>query len=92
MVPEVSVAWIEAGFSLKKEPAGEVTKIKNLESFLSDGGYELSVEYGTAEPSHRYYLLNIPAGDLLFGYDSLLHIPSPSFKASILIGLKQILD
>lgn len=88
MVPEISLAWIEAGFSLKKEPAGDITKVKNLESFLSDGEYELSIEYGTADPSHRYYLLSTAAGGFLFGYDSQLHVPSPSFKASILIGLK----
>ena len=92
MVPEVSVAWIEAGFSLKKEPAGEITKIKNLEAFLEDGGYELSVDYGTADKSHRYYLLTTDAGDFLFGYDSRQHMPHPVYKASIIIGLKLIKD
>lgn len=88
MVPEVSVAWIEAGLSLKKQPAGEITKIKNLESFLADGKCEMSIVYGNADHSHRYYLLSTDAGDWLFGYDSQQHITQPVFKASIIIGLK----
>ena len=88
MVSEISMAWIEAGFSLKKEPAGKITKVKNLESFLSDGKGEMSIEYGNADHSHRYYLLSTDAGDWLFGYDSQHHIPQPVFKASIIIGMK----
>ena len=66
--------------------------VENLEAFLEDGGYELSVDYGTADKSHRYYLLTTDAGDFLFGYDSRQHIPHPVYKASIIIGLKLIKD
>ena len=53
MVTGISISWIQGGFSLKKEPAGYNVKIKNLDAFLTDNGYEMSVEYGNASPSHR---------------------------------------
>ena len=83
MLAEVSIAWIEAGCSLKKEPAGENVKVKNLEAFLVDSGYTMSVEYGTAETTHRYYLLTSGDRKILFGYDAENHQPSPVFKAEI---------
>ena len=83
MLAEVSIAWIEAGCSLKKEPAGENVKVKNIEAFLADNGYTMSVKYGTAEATHRYYLLTSGDRKILFGYDAVNHQPSPVFKAEI---------
>ena len=80
---EVSIAWIEAGFSLKKEPAGEITKIKNLEAYLTDNQCSISAEYGEADTSHRYYILTSADNKYIFGYDSEVHQPSPVFKAVI---------
>ena len=90
MLTEVSVAWIEAGCSLKKVPAGETVRIKNLEAFLDTEGADakdrdkLDVKYGTADPSHRYYLLTAPERRILFGYDSQNHQPSPVFAAELI--------
>ena len=78
---DISVAWIEAGCSLKKEPAGDITKIKNLEAYLQEHNLDMSVKYGTASPSHRYFLLTSPDRRIIFGYDSELHQPSPVFMA-----------
>ena len=58
MATAVSIAWIEAGCSLKKEPAGNITKIKNLEAYLEESGCQMQIQYGTADPSHRYFLLS----------------------------------
>ena len=80
---DISLAWIEAGFSLKKEPAGNIQKIKNLEIFLRDNGYKLDIRYGDASPTHRYYLLKSSDRKFIFGYDSQLHQPSPVFHALI---------
>ena len=80
MVTDVSVAWIEAGCSLKKEPAGNITKIKHPEAYLAEMQSKMKVRYGTPDPSHRYYLLE-PGH--LFGYDSQSHQPSPVFMATL---------
>ncbi|MBR5836252.1 MAG: DUF4080 domain-containing protein [Bacteroidales bacterium] len=80
---DISVAWIEAGCSLKKEPAGDITKIKYLEAFLEENHLKMSVRYGSAEASHRYFLLNSSDGKYIFGYDSENHRPSPTFMATI---------
>lgn len=82
-VTEVSIAWIEAGFSLKKEPAGNIVKIKNLEVYMAETGVQMEVRYGSADPSHRYFLLTSPDGRFIFGYDSEQHHPSPVFSAII---------
>ena len=82
---DVTVAWIEGGFSLKKEPAGDILKIKHLEEYLNDNQYNISVEYGTKISSHRYYLLTSSDEKIIFGYDSEAHQPSPVFKASIIL-------
>ena len=58
MLTAVSIAWIEAGCSLKKEPAGNITKIKNLDAYLEESGCQMQIQYGTADPSHRYFLLS----------------------------------
>ena len=81
---DISIAWIEAGYSLKKEPAGQITKIKNLDMFLAENPCNFSVEYGTADHSHRYFLLTAESGKFLFGYDSQEHQPSPVFKALLI--------
>ena len=82
-VTDVSIAWIEAGHSLKKEPAGNIVKIKNLEAFLTDTGAQMTVRYGSADPSHRYFVLTTHAGMFIFGYDSVQHQPSPVFMAAL---------
>ena len=80
---EVSIAWIEAGCSLKKEPAGDIVKIKNLEAYLTENQENIIAEYGEQSPSHRYYLLKSADRKYIFGYDSEVHQPSPVFKALI---------
>ena len=84
MLADVSVAWIEAGCSLKKEPAGDIAKVKNLDAYLAENNLDLSVCYGSAEASHRYYLLTSGSCRILFGYDSGLHQPAPVFKAELI--------
>ena len=79
-VEDVSIAWIEAGFSLKKEPAGNILKIKHLESLTESGTIDIWPEYGQADSSHRYYLLAAGDKKILFGFDSQNHQPSPVFK------------
>ena len=78
---DVSIAWIEAGYSLKKEPAGNITKIKNLDIYLKENQVDISIIYGTADASHRYYLLTSSEKKYIFGYDSVIHRPSPVFLA-----------
>ena len=85
MLTDVSIAWIEAGCSLKKEPAGNVVKIKNLEMYLAENQRQLSVDYGVAEASHRYYLLKTGDRQCLFGYDSEQHQPAPVFRAEVIV-------
>lgn len=77
---DISIAWIEAGHSLHKKPAGNIIKIKNVQNILE----RLDIVYGTADDSHRYYLLKTPSGRYLFGYDSQLHQPSPVFMSKII--------
>ena len=81
MSTDVSIAWIEAGHSLKKEPAGDIVKIKNLEGYLSDQQAHMDIAYGSAEASHRYFLLTSFGRRYIFGYDSQEHHPEPVFKA-----------
>ena len=81
---DVSIAWIEAGHSLKKEPAGDIVKIKNLEGYLNEHQEHMNIVYGTAEASHRYFLLTSSGRRVIFGYDSLVHQPEPVFRAEII--------
>lgn len=81
MLVGISVSWIQGGFSLKKEPAGCNVRIKNLDAFLKENGYVMSIEYGNASPGHRYYLLTSGDSRILFGYDSEHHQPAPVFMA-----------
>ena len=76
---DVSIAWIEAGCSIKKEPAGNIARIKDHEAYLS--GKEMTVRYGTPASTHRYYMLASGERSIIFGYDSLNHQPSPVFRA-----------
>ena len=68
----------------QKEPAGDITKIKNLEAYLQEANLEMAVIYGTASPLHRYFLLTSPDRRMIFGYDSELHQPTPVFMAELL--------
>ena len=81
MVTDITTAWIRAGFSLMKEPAGKTVKIKHLDAFLKENDLSMSVEYGQASPAHRYYLLTSSDRRILFGYDSENHQPAPVFMA-----------
>ena len=83
MLPEISVAWIMAGCSLKKEPAGHITKIKNIEAYLSETGLILNVLQGRFNPSDRHFLLTAPDRKIIFGYDSENHQPAPASMAEI---------
>ena len=83
MLPEISVAWIMAGCSLKKEPAGHITKIKNIEAYLSETGLILNILHGRFNPSDRHFLLNAPDRKIIFGYDSENHQPAPASMAEI---------
>lgn len=80
---DVSIAWIQGGFSLKKAPAGNITKIKNLDAFQKERPAEMTVLYGEASPTHRYYLYTSDDRFALFGYDSSDHQPAPVFMAEL---------
>lgn len=80
---DISAAWIEAGLSLKKEPAGSITKVKHIEAFLERNLCNISIEYGEPKTSHRYFLLTSADKKILFGYDSESHKPAPVFKCMI---------
>ena len=71
-VSDVSIAWILAGFSLKKEPAGNVIKIKHCEEYLEDPC-----------PTLRYYLYSTNDRQIIFGYDSETHQPAPVFMSDL---------
>ena len=83
MISSVTVAWIQAGFSFRKKPAGKVMKIKHIESFMSDYSSNIHIEYGNPDPSHRYFLIESGDRRILFGYDSENHNPDPVFMATI---------
>ena len=83
MLTDISIAWIEAGHSLKKEPAGNIVKIKNLEGYLNEQQAQMKIVYGQASSSHRYFLLTSSGKAFIFGYDSEVHKPEPMFRAEI---------
>jgi len=83
LLDEISIAWIQAGLSLKKEPAGNILKIKHLDTFLSENGLQLTVIRGQAQTSHRYYLLTGISRRIIFGYDSQTHFPAPVFMGEV---------
>lgn len=80
---EVSLAWIQGGFSLKKEPAGNVIKIKHLNTFLEEFACKMYCHYGEPSQTHRYYLYTSEARKVLFGYDAETHQPAPVFMAEL---------
>jgi radical SAM superfamily enzyme len=82
-VTDVSIAWIRAGHSVKKEPAGDVAKIKDLKGYLTEKQAQMRIRYGTVDPSHRYFLLTSSGKSFIFGYDSQEHHPEPAFMAEI---------
>jgi hypothetical protein len=63
MVADISLAWIEGGFSLKKSPAGEVVKVKDIRGYLSGKESCMSVVYGEVNEVYRYYLYSVPSFD-----------------------------
>ena len=81
MVDEISISWIEAGLSLKKAPAGNIVKIKHPETYLNGSVSQMTVMYGTAEATHRYFLFSSEKRLIIFGYDSENHQPAPVFMA-----------
>ena len=80
---DVSIAWIKAGCSLKKEPAGATVKIKHIEQYLNEGQYKVNIEYGQMDPQHRYHLLTAGERKVLFAYDSENHQHEPVFMATL---------
>ena len=83
MLPAVSIAWIKAGLSLKKEPAGNIIKVKNIDAYLTDNDLTMAVGYGTFNASDRHYVLTCGTSRILFGYDSEIHHPEPVFMARL---------
>lgn len=81
---EVSLAWIEAGLSLKKEPAGDIIRIKHLDVFVEGEGLQLSTMYGQADPSHRFFMMTSGDKKFIFGFDSQNHQPSPVFMGQLI--------
>lgn len=79
----VSVAWIEAGFSLKKEPAGNIMRIKHLESYLAENNLQIQIEYGQTDSTLRYYLHRSQEQEIIFGYNSETHLPAPAFRGGV---------
>ena len=65
------------------DAAATSVKIKNLEAYLAENHLQMSISYGCADPSHRYYMLTTPDGMFIFGYDSEQHQPSPVLSAII---------
>ena len=78
-VTDATVAWIEAGMSLKKRPA-EGVRTKHVQPVE---GWQ--VLYGEYSDSLR--LCHLPVGDegggYWFGYDSTVQCPTPVFKAKL---------
>ena len=44
---------------------------------------KMRIMYGTADPSHRYFLLTSDGKRFIFGYDSQEHHPEPAFMADV---------
>ena len=97
MLTDISVAWINAGCSLKKKPAAMAEKVKHIEFKdedmavtiidrhldMSDKTFSMEIQFGIVDRSHRFYILEYPEGYFLFGYDSHDHQPAPSFMAML---------
>lgn len=72
---DISIAWIRGGFSLKKGPAGNVTKIKDLSPYLPEG---------ECDPNYRYYMFTSGKRKILFGYDSQVHQGAPDIFKEVI--------
>lgn len=83
-VADVSVAWVKAGLSLKRKPAGSVLKVKHIDSFMNEHEGHLCIQYGNPSVSHRYYMITSGTRKFLFGFDSEQHQPAPSFMAQLM--------
>ena len=83
ILTDISIAWIEAGYSLHKKPAGEIIKVKNLQAEFIEKNIRINILYGTDDNTHRYFFLKSSAGGYLVGYDSQQHKPSPIFMAEV---------
>ena len=97
MLTEISVAWINAGCSLKKKPAEKTAKAKHIDfdrenntvcvmdNYLNmaDKSSKMEILHGTPDHSHRYFILPYSEGYFLFGFDSRDHQPAPSFMARL---------
>ena len=68
---------------MKKEPAGNIIKVKNIDAYLTDNDLTMEVGYGTFNASDRHYVLTCGTFRFLFGYDSEIHHPEPVFMASL---------
>ena len=78
-VSDITVAWIEAGMSLKKRPA-EGVRTKHVQS-----AEEWRVVYGTYAENMRLCFLPIDGEEhgCWFGYDTTSQCPTPIFRAEI---------
>lgn len=78
---EATVAWIEAGMSLRKTPAEHVVRGR------LQPPADWHVEYGVYDESLRLRLCHLPTGPggqgYWFGYDSTSQRPAPIFKAVV---------
>jgi radical SAM superfamily enzyme YgiQ (UPF0313 family) len=97
ILTDISLAWINAGCSLKKKPAENASKAKHIDFDLenntvrimdnyldmADKSHKMEIQYGSPDPSHKYFILAYSEGYFLFGYDSHDHRPSPSFMARL---------
>lgn len=86
---EVSVAWIDAGLSLKKPPAARAMRIKRPSEFFSGAGYRLDALYGEYKENLRLFFfpcrtVHMNGAGYVFGFDSECHEPCPVFKAEVL--------
>ena len=60
-----------------------VWDIPKEEGYLAENQTKIRIMYGTADPSHRYFLLNSDGRRFIFGYDSQEHHPEPAFMADV---------
>ena len=83
MTVSVSAAWILAGCSLKKTPAKDVIRVKNLQEYIGENKCRIEIQYGIQDILHRYFLLPDGERSVLFGFDSQNHHQTPSFMGYV---------
>lgn len=76
---DVSFAWIRGGFSLKKGPAGNVRKLKDVDGYIAERDVQMIVINGSPDPSLKYYLFTASDGQYVFGYTTEAHHSAPVF-------------